>query len=270
MSTLIVDADIVAYKLSSVSEKPIRWDNGVWTLHSDEDECVVMIKNYFDSLKEQTECTKIICAFSDKNNFRTSILPDYKLNRINTRKPLTLKFCKDYIYKHYNGYSKPNLEADDILGILGTTDIIKGAKIICSEDKDLNQVEGLHYNPANKEFYRISPQQADYNFYFQVLTGDQSDNYKGCPSVGAVKAARVLASSKNYWQSVVETYIENKLTEEDALIQARVAKILKKKDYNFKLKKIILWSPLIKQKPKGIKITHSEQEEEATVFGTRI
>ena len=88
--------------------------------------------------------------------------------------------------------------------------------------------------------------------------------------MGAVKAARVLASSKNYWQSVVETYIENKLTEEDALIQARVAKILKKKDYNFKLKKIILWSPLTKQKPKGIKITHSEQEEEATVFGTRI
>ena len=27
MSTLIVDADIVAYKLSTVSEKPIRWEN---------------------------------------------------------------------------------------------------------------------------------------------------------------------------------------------------------------------------------------------------
>jgi len=33
MSTLIVDADIVAYKLSTVSEKPIRWENDVWTLH---------------------------------------------------------------------------------------------------------------------------------------------------------------------------------------------------------------------------------------------
>ena len=59
MSTLIVDADIVAYKLSSVSEKPIRWDNDVWTLHSDENECIVMIKDYFDNLKEQTQCTKI-------------------------------------------------------------------------------------------------------------------------------------------------------------------------------------------------------------------
>ncbi len=118
MSTLIVDADIVAYKLSTVSEKPIRWENDVWTLHSDETECIVMIKDYFDNLKEQTECTKIVCAFSDKNNFRTSILPDYKLNRINTRKPLTLKFCKDYIYKNYNGYSKPNLEADGVEVIL--------------------------------------------------------------------------------------------------------------------------------------------------------
>jgi len=268
MSTLIVDADIVAYKLSTVSEKPIRWENDVWTLHSDETECIVMIKDYFDNLKEQTECTKIVCAFSDKNNFRTSILPDYKLNRINTRKPLTLKFCKDYIYKNYNGYSKPNLEADDIIGILATSDIINGAKIICSEDKDLDQVEGLHYNPSSREFYRISIQQADYNFYFQVLTGDQSDNYKGCPTVGAVKAARVLANSKNYWQSVVETYEENKLTEEDALVQARVAKILKKKDYNFKLKKVILWSPPTRQK--GIKISYSEPEKETTVFGTRI
>ena len=88
--------------------------------------------------------------------------------------------------------------------------------------------------------------------------------------MGAVKAARVLANSKNYWQSVVETYEENKLTEEDALVQARVAKILKKKDYNFKLKKVILWSPPTKQKPKGIKISYSEPEEETTVFGTRI
>ena len=41
-------------------------------------------------------------------------------------KPLTLKFCRDYIYKHYNGFSRPRLEADDVLGILGTSNTIKG------------------------------------------------------------------------------------------------------------------------------------------------
>jgi DNA polymerase I len=270
MSTLIVDADIVAYKLASVSEKPIRWENDVWTLHSDEKDCEVMINDYFHTLKENTECSKIVCAFSDTYNFRTSILPDYKLNRVNTRKPLTLKFCKDYIFENYNGFKKPNLEADDIIGILATTDIIKGSKIICSEDKDLNQIEGLHFNPVTKEFYKISAKQADYNFYFQTLTGDQSDNYKGCPSVGEVKATKILSNSKDYWQSVIETYQSNNLTEDDALIQARVAKILKKNDYDFKLKKVILWSPNKKQKPKGIKLILTESEEERTVFGTKI
>jgi len=243
MSTLIVDADIVAYKLSTISEKPIRWENDLWTLHSDETECEAMIKDYFQNLQDQTKCSKIITAFSDENNFRNSILEDYKLHRKNTRKPITLKFCKDYIFKNYNGYKKPDLEADDIIGILATSNIVKGIKIICSEDKDLNQVEGLHFNPVNKEFYKISPEQGNYNFYFQVLTGDQSDNYKGCPSVGAVKATKILENSKNYWKSVVETYKENNLTEQDALVQARVARILKNKDYDFKLKKIILWSP---------------------------
>ena len=36
MSTLLVDADIVAYQISSVSEMPIRWTNEDVTLHSEE------------------------------------------------------------------------------------------------------------------------------------------------------------------------------------------------------------------------------------------
>ena len=52
MSILLVDADIVAYKIAAVSETPIRWENEVWTLHSDETECQRLIVDYFDRLKE--------------------------------------------------------------------------------------------------------------------------------------------------------------------------------------------------------------------------
>jgi len=273
MSILLVDADIVAYKIAAVSETPIRWENEVWTLHSDETECQRLIVDYFDRLKEETQCTKIISAFSDKLNFRNEILPSYKENRKSQRKPLTLKFCKDYIYKNYNGYSKPKLEADDVLGILATTKILPGNKIICSEDKDLNQVEGLHYNPAHREFYKISKKQAEHNFYLQILVGDQSDNYKGCPTFGIVKAEKTLAGCKNYWTKIVESFESQGLTENDALQQARVARILKGSDYDLKIKSHTLWNPPKVKKLIGIKLSYAGDdglEKTTTVFGTKL
>ena len=81
----------------------------------------------------------------------------------------------------------------------------------------------------------------------QTLTGDQVDNIKGCPTVGKVKAERILAphksSYKNMWNAVVETFKKNGLSEKVALQEARMTRILRAEDYNFKTKKPILWSP---------------------------
>lgn len=241
MSTLLIDGDIVAYQIAFKTEEAIRWDNDVWTLHSDEKDCIRLIEDWFYTLKEETQCENLIVAFSDKNNFRKRILEDYKLNRTVKRKPLTLKFCRDYIIKKYKTYVKPNLEADDVLGILGTSNIIKGTKIIVSIDKDLDQITGLHYNPTKKEFYKISKKEADYNFYYQCLVGDATDNYKGCATYGDVKASRVLSTSKNHWQTVLKCFKGQGLTKKDALVQARVARILRNTDYNFKKEKPRLW-----------------------------
>ena len=247
MSTLLVDADVVAYQVAFSTEAAIRWgqeddEYAIWTLHSDEKDCVRKIDDYFHTLKQDTQCKEIISAFSDKDNFRKEIFPDYKLNRTKQRKPLTLKFCRDYIYKKFNGFIRPRLEADDILGILATADIIKGNKIICSIDKDLNQIAGLHYNPTLKEFYGITKKQADYNFFYQCLVGDSIDNFKGCPTYGDVKTKKTLDRKKNLWNIVKSCYKEQGLTENDALVQARLARILRNTDYNFKTKQPILWS----------------------------
>jgi DNA polymerase I len=242
MNTLLVDADIVAYQISSVTETPIRWENEVWTLHSDEKDCVRLIDDYYQTLKDNTQCEDIYSCFSDKENYRKTISPTYKLNRENVRKPITLKFCREYIFKKYNGFQRPQLEADDVIGILATSNIIKGNKIVCSIDKDLDQIAGLHYNPKSKEFYNITPKEGDYNFYLQTLMGDRTDNVTGCPTYGEVKATRALSSSKNYWNTIIKCYEQQKLSEEDALVQARLVKILQKPNYNFKNKQPILWS----------------------------
>lgn len=241
MSTLLIDGDIIAYQIAFKTEEAIRWDNDIWTLHSDEKDCVKLIEDWFATIIADTQCEDVVVAFSDKGNFRKSILEDYKANRNDKRKPLTLKFCRDYITKKYVTYVKPNLEADDVLGILGTSNLIEGTKIIVSIDKDLDQIVGLHYHPVRKEFYKISKKEADYNFYYQVLKGDTTDNYKGCPTYGDVKASRVLSTSKNHWETTIKCFVDQGLTKEDALVQARVARILRNTDYNFKKEIPKLW-----------------------------
>ena len=45
------------------------------------------------------------------------------------------------------------------------------------------------------------------------------------------------------WNAVVETFKKNGLSEKVALQEARMTRILRAEDYNFKTKKPILWSP---------------------------
>ena len=91
----------------------------------------------------------------------------------------------------------------------------------------------------------VDEKTANYYFMFQTLTGDTSDGYSGIKGCGAVKAERVLYNSEktlpSMWKAVVEEYKRNNLTEKDALLQARMARILRSSDYNFKTKKPILW-----------------------------
>ena len=77
----------------------------------------------------------------------------------------------------------------------------------------------------------------------QSLAGDQTDGYAGLSGVG-VKRATTLFESKGYsWKTVVEAFEEKGFTEEDALINARLARILTVDDYDFKYKRPIPWTP---------------------------
>ena len=80
---------------------------------------------------------------------------------------------------------------------------------------------------------------------YQTLVGDSTDGYKGCPGVGKVKAGRMLTGLKQVemWEAVVEAYKRKNKTEEDALQQARVARICRATDYDYKEKKVKLWCP---------------------------
>lgn len=196
-----------------------------------------------ETLVKRSECDKHILCFTDRSttNFRKTLIdPSYKGNRKEVRKPLALPGLEAYAYKHYRTATYPSLEADDVIGILATK---HKNTIIYSEDKDLNQIPGLHFDGS--ELYRVTPE-AGYEFFMsQVITGDPTDGYKGCPGAGAVAAKKLLSSNPpdKYWDAIVHLYDKAGLTEEDALTQARMARILTTELYDDKEGVIKLWSP---------------------------
>ena len=240
----VIDADILLYKACRVAEEEVNWGDDQWVLWSDLNRVKTIIDDQIDLIVEEMDADRSILCFSDKKNYRKEINPEYKANRKGGRKPLcftaALQYCKDtYPCKQF-----PNLEADDVIGIIATTEN-EHTYVIVSEDKDLLTVPGLHWDLKTKEIYSLSTEEADFNFFSQTLTGDAVDNYKGCPSVGKVTAEKLLRSvePKDLWETVVNRYEKAGLKEEDAILNARMARILRKCEYDRTTKEVKLWSP---------------------------
>jgi len=109
----------------------------------------------------------------------------------------------------------------------------------------MKSVPGKSYNPDKPDFGIVETSEADADYFhmFQTLVGDRTDNYGGCPGAGPVKAERILGLGRAWWSSVVNAYAEAGLSEEVALTMARVARICRASDYDFKRKEVILWTP---------------------------
>jgi len=190
------------------------------------------LKNHF-----MWDIPEVILFFSDSTNFRKEILPEYKGHR-NRKKPCGYKRVINALKNTYEVIIMPTLEADDSMGIYSTKN---PGNTICSPDKDMRQIPGNLFNMD--DFTLIEPNDGAKWHLIQSLSGDQTDGYAGCPTVG-VKRATTLFESKGYsWKTVVDTFKEKGLTEDDALINARLARILTADDYDFTNRKPIPWTP---------------------------
>ncbi len=159
--------------------------------------------------------------FSDSKNFRKKIYPEYKGHR-NRKKPCGYKRVISGLKIEYDVIVMPQLEADDAMGIYATK--LTG-NIIVSPDKDMRQIPGKLWH------------------LIQTLAGDQTDGYSGVPGIG-VKRATTLFEKEGYsWATVVKAFEDKGLTEEDALCNARLARILTNEDYDSQKQEPRLWTP---------------------------
>jgi len=143
---------------------------------------------------------------SSRSNFRDSIatIKVYKGNRDPLHRPHWYDEIREYLKSVWKAEEEEHLEADDILANLQSNNTC-----IVTTDKDLDQIDGWHYNWVKDMLYEVSLDQAVHNKYVQILTGDSTDNIEGIPGMGPVGAEERLkwcSSIEDYEQVIKEEY----------------------------------------------------------------
>ena len=235
---LLIDADFIVYKCCAACETEIDYGEDVIFVTSNFSDAYSAVKREIDQIKDQFGAFwSPILFFSDSKNFRKKISPDYKGHR-NRKKPCGYKRVIRNLKIEYDVCIMPELEADDAMGIYATK--VTG-NIIVSPDKDMRQIPGKLYNLEDTT--TITPEEGAKWHLIQTLAGDQTDGYSGVPGIG-VKRAETLFNKEGYsWTTVVKAFEDKGLTEEDALLNARLARILTVEDYDSKRKEPKLWTP---------------------------
>ena len=122
-------------------------------------------KEYYDQAIEEivwnTNSSNVAVALKGKGNFRYEVSPDYKLHR--SGKPLDEAVAKrrkalnKYAYS-LGHFKSNNCEADDVVSIWAQEALDAGENFVIAHiDKDIDMVEGWHYN-FTKEWEEAHPE----------------------------------------------------------------------------------------------------------------
>lgn len=238
---LLIDADGLLFRAVAAAEYEAEWDDGVLVASTNINQAIDMFKSQVDSIGRELESDDHVFVLSGSDNFRKKLDPSYKAHRT-SRKPLGYKKLTDWLKETYPDRVvwEDVLEADDYLGILATK---PGApdSIIVSDDKDLQTIPCTLFRLGRLS--TIDEAEADRYWFLQTLTGDPADGYKGCPGVGPVTAEKLLAKPGEKWEIVRREFLKAGLTEDQAVLQARLARILRYADWDSKNRLPILWTP---------------------------
>lgn len=208
----LIDSDILCYRVGfkcdeeSESVALSTMDSFITDLLMEDDLLDVMDFEYF---------------LTGKTNFRYdyAVTAPYKGNRKKSKKPQHLQALREHLVSTWGAVVSEDQEADDAMSIRQYAE--GDNSIIISLDKDLDMVPGWHYNFVKQQKYYVDRDQGLYNFYKQILTGDNVDNIKGCYRIGPKKAEKILADCSTeleMWQACVDTHESYDRALEDAIL----------------------------------------------------
>jgi len=195
MQHALIDADILNYRI------------GFATNNEDESTAIRTMAGFLEDLLlfELPESQTWELFLTGKGNYRDdyAVTVPYKGNRKGSEKPKHYKLLREYLELSWGAQIINGMEADDMLAIRATE---RDDTVIVTLDKDLDQVEGWHYNFVKKIKYFVTKDEGLLNFYCQFLTGDSVDNIKGVHGIGPKKALKLLEgkTEQEMWDVVVE------------------------------------------------------------------
>jgi hypothetical protein len=177
----LIDADVVAYRIAfGCQDEP-------------EKVAIAKVSEFLEELVfTYTDVEDCEGYLTGKQNYRFDIAKTapYKGTRV-SEKPKHLGIIRQYMIDAWAFSVQEYQEADDAIGIRAYT-LGEDDYIICSIDKDLDNLRGKHYNFVKNEHYTITEEEAIKNFYRQVLTGDRVDNVPGLAGIGPKKADKII------------------------------------------------------------------------------
>lgn len=182
----LIDGDLIAYRVAASCQK-----QGVVT----EDFSIAQARanNLLVNIKQEVAATEHRVFLSGGENFRKTICPSYKANRVDQERPVYLEPLREWLVINWGATVTDGIEADDALGIAQTEANDKDlSTVICSLDKDLRQVPGYHFSweiqgtgstgkqwKKEAELSYVTQQEGLFNFYWQMVMGDRADNVPG-------------------------------------------------------------------------------------------
>ena len=241
---LLIDSDFLAYKAAQACEEGIDFGNDVIIAQSNFSNVLKIFEREIKKVKTAMMDDEIILYFSSTENFRKKIYRDYKGHR-NRRKPLGYRRLVNHCRDNYNFVCRKGLEADDAIGIDATNPKYASLdNIVVSPDKDMRQIPGVLWNLTD-DVEEITKEDGDTWHLIQSLAGDPTDGYAGCPGIGVKRASDLLNKHDSKWEAICQAFRERGLSDDDALLNARLAKILQHDNYDYDREEPILWTPVL-------------------------
>ena len=245
--TVLIDGDIVLFRVTSSLSG--SFDFGDVVMKScDIEEMKRRLMKDIHGIMDIVGVYEYIFTISAEGNFRKDYFPTYKMNRKGAEKPEGYYELRQWVLDTLDTKIMYKLEADDVMGILGTEAPEK--YIIYSQDKDLKTIPCEQWDFKKHMLYTPTEFEALKFLYTQILKGDPVDGYTGIPKIGPKKADVILKDCADEIDLILCTlnayfahYGYGWIAVDQMLYQAGQARILHDKDF-INLEQGITYNPL--------------------------
>jgi len=213
---LLIDADSLIFASCYRSKNDDDYDMQTSPFYTNIEDSINKFDEQYmkivNDLEELYEIEQVITFNGSKGNFRKQLTPNYKANRKKQILPPLLHDMHQYVKDNYGSKFCFGMETDDLVAKYWkqlSEQIGRDKVMIVSIDKDYKQFPALIYNYhwKHKEILNLSQQEALYNFYEQMVKGDQADGVNYFKGKGVAFSKKYFKDCKTKYQYTKKLFL---------------------------------------------------------------